>query len=148
MHRYFSRRQDICCEENINRQVVIQHLFELYVGISGNENKAMDEMHEDFLKFVGYKANDKKNYQGMRLHKQMNNETRKKGELDREAFIEALKEVPLYYLLSFLGYAYYRNKQDVVPPSNPSVEETMPPEDEPLPPLSSTVMDPLPPLRV
>jgi hypothetical protein len=32
--------------------------------------------------------------------------------LDKTKIIEILHEVPLYYLLSFLGYAYYRYKRN------------------------------------
>jgi hypothetical protein len=32
--------------------------------------------------------------------------------LDKTKIIKILHEVPLYYLLSFLGYAYYRYKRN------------------------------------
>jgi hypothetical protein len=32
--------------------------------------------------------------------------------LDETKIIELLNEVPLYYLLSFLGYAYYKYKRN------------------------------------
>lgn len=151
MNRYFlNYRKDICCEENINRAVVIQHLFELYTDISGNENTALDEMHEDFLKFIGYKKDDKKNYKGEALYKQMNNETRSKGKLDRESMIKVMQEIPLYYILSFLGYAFYRHKIDVVPNSLPSPRDTVE-ENEPTRPQprkSPMDMNNMPPLTI
>jgi hypothetical protein len=151
VHRYISKQKDICCEENVNRDIAIQHLFDLYSDISGNENTALDEMHEDFMKFVGYKKNDKKNYQGQLVYNQLNKETRSKGVLDKEAMMSALHEVPLYYFLSFLGYAYYRHKEDVVPnskitptPSPTSISTNLPLNNNLPPNLSPSLLEPLP----
>jgi len=49
----------------------------------------------------------KKDYDGLNLWHEIASKTSNKGVPNKEKIIKLLQELPLYYLLSFLGYAYY-----------------------------------------
>jgi len=51
------------------------------------------------------------NTEGISLYKTIEKRIRDGKKLDEQRFIELLKEVPLYYLLAFLGQVYYRRNQ-------------------------------------
>lgn len=120
IHRYVSKKKDICCEEDIDRKKAIEHLFDVYSEMSGDDY--LNEINHDFVKFVGYKEElvKQKDRQGLSLWNEIDKSTYENKSVNREAITKALREVPLYYLLSFLGYAYYRYKEDVVPMTQPT----------------------------
>ena len=147
IHNYISKKKDICCEEDIDREVVIRSLFELYShGISD----PLETIHNDFSKFIGYQtklkaANDK---QGLDLWNQLDKSAFRKNELNREELESSLREVPLYYLLSFLGYGYYKFKDDIqiATPETPVLhsEDNSPPPsmEESTPPMETASKTP------
>jgi hypothetical protein len=67
-------------------------------------------INNDLSKFIGYtitmeKNNDK---EGIRLQNTLDNAMYKNKKLDKTKITELLHNVPLYYLLSLIGYAHYR----------------------------------------
>lgn len=121
IQRYVTKKKDICCETDIDRNQVIDHIFQLYSEIAGNKDSLVD-IYADFSKFIGDKETltKQRDAQGLAVFNELNQSMYTQQELDRDAISTVFHEVPLYYLMSFLGYAYYRHKEDVVPMS-PSV---------------------------
>jgi hypothetical protein len=66
----------------------------------------------DLLVLIGYKIDleTKNDNEGIRLWNKIKNKITLNKTSNKEKIIEVLNEVPLYYLLSFLGYAYYKYK--------------------------------------
>jgi len=109
IHNYISKKKDICCEDEVDREVIIDNIFELY---SHSLDDSIETLHSDFCKFIGYKAslkssNDKK---GLDLWNQIDKSGYKGEEIDENEIKKALHDVPLYFLLAFLGYGYYKFK--------------------------------------
>ena len=69
IHQYISKKKDICCEEDVDRDVIIDSLFELYT----HSDEPLETLHNDFCKFIGYKNNLKasRDYQGLQLWNQI-----------------------------------------------------------------------------
>ncbi len=120
IHQYINKKGNICCEENINREKSINDLFELYVKIATHFNEKenyLDYVSNDLVVFIGYlyKLKENKNTIGVNLWESIDKltQTKKTNDktTDKNKLIKVLKKVPLYYLLSFLGYAYYRTRE-------------------------------------
>ena len=114
---YIFKKGDICCEEDIDRNLAIEDIFALYTEIADfmfEKENYLDYVNNDLLIFIGYrvfleKANNK---HGMRIWDGMSRKMEKDGKMDKTRMIELLNEVPLYYLLAFLGYAQYKNRRN------------------------------------
>lgn len=107
IHKYISNKQDICCETNIKRNVVIQQIFDKYKKFSNTEY--LNYINNDLIGFIGYyvdleKAKDK---EGMRLWRELDKQMLKNKDVNEEKVVVLLNDVPLYFLLSFLGFASY-----------------------------------------
>ncbi len=117
IHQYITKKGDICCEENINREYTINEIFNLYSMIATHFNEKelyLDYVSNDIVLFIGYLYNlkENKNTDGIKLWESIDKLTQtKKGGINKDNVIKILNNVPLYYLLSFLGYAYYRKIQ-------------------------------------
>lgn len=118
IHNYVCKK-DICCEKEINRKVIIQLIFEHYKKISSNigePEEYLNAINNDLVKFIGYKVDLEKNDKdGLELWKEIDEQTsenKKAVEKKIETFFE---EVPLFFLLAFLGYSDYTEK---ISPSN------------------------------
>lgn len=117
INKYIYKKKDICCEDDIDRKLAIEDIFTLYSEIANfmyEKDEYLSYIDNDLLKFIGYKIdldkiNDK---EGIKLWEKMNNKMLKNKKLDKNKIIELLNDVPLYYLLSFLGYAYYKYKRN------------------------------------
>ena len=112
IREYISKKGDICCEKDYNREIIINEIIELYKEINTLLNEKgttyLDYADNDIVKFIGYLSTlkENKNSIGVSLWKTMSNRIR-----NEENFIALLNEVPLYYLLSFLGQAFHRRNQ-------------------------------------
>jgi hypothetical protein len=113
--KYVCKKQDICCEENIDRTIAINQIFDLYTEIAEfffEKDEYLSYLSNDIVGFIGYKIDLKKNkdYEGVKLWNLINQKTYKNTTIDKEEITKLLNEAPLYILLSFLGYAYYKYK--------------------------------------
>jgi hypothetical protein len=117
IHEYIFKKGDICCENDYNREVVINEIIELYKEINTILNEKgttyLDHADNDIMKFIGYLSTlkENKNSTGVSLFKSISNRIRKDKKLNEGKLIELLNEVPLYYLLAFLGQVYHRRNQ-------------------------------------
>jgi len=113
IHHYISKKQDICCENDIDRRVVIQQIIEKYKIICKNMNEPseyLNYINNDLVKFIGYQFDLKKNKdkEGLKLWNQIDKRMYENKVVNQQKIEILLQEVPLYFLLSFLGYAYYK----------------------------------------
>jgi hypothetical protein len=117
INRYICKKKDICCEDDIDRKLAIQDIFALYHEIAEfmyEKDEYLSYINNDLTKFIGYKIHlEKKNdNEGVRLWKEIDGKMFVNKKLGETKIIELLNEVPIYYLLSFLGYAYYKYKRN------------------------------------
>jgi hypothetical protein len=132
INEYIFKKKNICCEDDIDRKLVIQDIFTLYREIAEfmyEKDEYLSYLNNDILKFIGYEIDlEKKNdIKGIKLCKKLNDMMIVNKKLDETKIIEFLNEVPLYYILSFLGYAYYKYKrnQDILDNLNNSKNKKM-----------------------
>ena len=116
MNKYIFKN-DICCEDDIDRKIVIQDIFTLYSEIASfmyEKDEYLSYINNDLLVLIGYKIDlEKKNdIEGIRLWNKISSKITLNKNPNKEKITEFLNEVPLYYLLSFLGYAYYKYKRN------------------------------------
>jgi hypothetical protein len=108
-------KNDICCEDDVDRKIIIQDIFTLYSEIASfmyEKDEYLSYIGNDLLKLIGYKIDleTKNDNEGVRLWNKIKSKITLNKTSNKEKMIEVLNEVPLYYLLSFLGYAYYKYK--------------------------------------
>jgi hypothetical protein len=117
INKYICKKKDICCEDDIDRKLAIQDIFTIYHEIAEfmyEKDEYLSYINNDLIKFIGYRIDlEKKNdNEGVRLSNEIDGKMFVNKKLDETKIIELLNEVPLYYLLSFLGYAYYKYKRN------------------------------------
>lgn len=117
INKYICKKKDICCEDDINRKEAIEDIFTLYSEIAEymyEKDEYLSYINNDLIKFIGYKIDLVKinDHEGIKLWNKINNKMLMNKQLDKTKIIKLLYEVPLYYLLSFLGYAYYKYKRN------------------------------------
>jgi len=116
LHSYLCKKKDICCEEDIKREDVIGEIMKKYKLIAEkwdkNDEYLFSYIGNDLLGFVGYLFELEKNNdtEGQYLWKEMNKKMQENKAFSEDKIIALLKIVPLYFLLSFLGYASYQEK--------------------------------------
>ena len=116
INKYICKKKDICCEDDIDRKLAIQNIFTLYSDIADftyEKDEYLSYINNDLIKFIGYKIDLEKinDNDGIRLWNELDGKMFINKKLDKIKITELLNEVPLYYLLSFLGYAYYTYKR-------------------------------------
>ena len=117
IHNYVNVQGDICCEDDYHRDEIIQEIIRLYKEITVMFNEKgvdyLEHVDNDILKFVGYLSDmkEKKNNDGVKLYKYIDKQLKTKGKLDEKKLIIFLNNVPLYYLLSFMGKVYISHNQ-------------------------------------
>ena len=116
IHKYICKTKDICCEEDIDRNTALEQVFTLYNAIASetgdytSEDEYLEFITNDLTKLLGYtitmeKNNDK---EGIKLSTEIDNVMYKTKKVDKTKIIEVLHNVPLYYLLSLIGWGHYR----------------------------------------
>ena len=108
---YILNKSDICCEEDLERNVVIEKIYKNYEKVAdffGEKDDYLSYVVNDIPKLIGYKidlekVNDK---EGIRLHNKLYNSTVKNKVPKKDRITKTLSELPLYYLLAILGYSH------------------------------------------
>ena len=104
--QYFceTKEQDICCETDYNRKEIVEKIMTMYKEIFNNtEDNYLDWIDNDIVGFIGVRnflQNDK-NFKGVKMWNFLASKTKNK-----ENIHQTLMELPLYYLLAFLGSTY------------------------------------------
>ena len=78
------------------------------------KDEYLSYIDNDLVKFIGYKIDLEKQNDtaGIKIWNKINSKITLNKTPNKEKIIELLNNVPLYYLLSFLGYAYYKHKRN------------------------------------
>jgi len=73
-------------------------------------NLYLDYINNDLVLFIGYAVDlkKKKDTEGLNIWNEIDKKMYKNDKLDETNIKSLLEDLPLYYLLSFLGYACYR----------------------------------------
>ena len=116
IHKYISKQKDICCEDDIDRTIVINLIFEKYKKIAKEfDEPYLDYINNDLGLFIGsmFDLKKKNNIEGIKLWHEIDKKMYKNNNpntkiLDENNIKSLLQDLPLYYLLSFLGYGCYR----------------------------------------
>lgn len=115
IHKYISKKQDICCENDVDRKVVIQQIIERYKNICkilNEPDEYLNWINNDLVKFIGYEVDlkEKKDFEGLNLYNDIDKRMYVNKIVNEQKIEILLQDVPLYFLLSFLGYASYKEK--------------------------------------
>ena len=113
IHDYISKKQDICCENDIDRKLVIQQIIEKYKLFCKHINEPdeyLNYINNDLVKMIGYNDDlkKKKDIDGIKLWNEMDKKMYENKMVNEQKVNHLLQDVPLYFLLSFLGYASYK----------------------------------------
>lgn len=109
-------KNDICCEKHMNRIILIQMIVDHYKRKSQNDEDTDPEEYlnwltNDLVGFIGYRNTlEKENKEGLELWDEIDKETSQNKKSDMGQIRKFLREVPLYFLLAFLGYSDYVEK--------------------------------------
>lgn len=114
---YVLKKGDICCEKDLDRNLAIEDIFALYEEIADfmfEKENYLDYIQNDLVIFIGYrmmleKANNK---EGVNIWDAIFRRTMKNKVVNKARIVELLQDVPLFYLLAFLGYAQYKNRRN------------------------------------
>jgi len=117
MTNYILKKGDVCCEKDIDRKKVIEDIFSLYQEIAEfmfEKDEYLAYVQNDLLVFIGYRMEleEGNNKEGVRFWDGLLRLTMNDKKLDKNKITRLLKNVPLYYLLAFLGYATYKNRRN------------------------------------
>jgi len=112
---YFSTHE-LSCEDDVERSLVIKQSIELYKKISQDMEEPeeyLSYMNNDLVKLIGYRNDlvESKNAEGLHLWNELDQRMYESGELSEQKIVELLHEIPLFFLMSFLGYAAYKERQ-------------------------------------
>jgi hypothetical protein len=118
IHKYISKKQDICCENDIDRKIVIEQIIKKYKIICKNMNEPseyLNYINNDLVKFIGYLVDLKKNKdsEGVKLWNEIDKKMYQNKLVNEKKIESLLQDVPLYFLLSFLGYASYKEGMSI-----------------------------------
>ena len=111
--KYLCKKKDICCEEDIDKKKCIELIIKNYKNIADNmreEQNYLDYIDNDVVKFIGYRVDLKKNKDksGVKLFDNISKLLQTNDKITENNVINLLENIPLYYLMSFLGYSFYR----------------------------------------
>jgi hypothetical protein len=104
-------KYDICCEENIDRQQVINQIIKAYKKIAkrfDEPDEYLSYLNNDMTVLIGYAIDLDK--ERIKLTNDMDKKMNKHNILNQHKIEILLHDVPLSYLLSLLGYASYRTE--------------------------------------
>lgn len=118
IHKYISKKQDICCENYVDRKLAIQQIVEKYKQICKNMDEPdeyLNYINNDLVQFIGYKIDLKKNkdVEGVNLFNEMDKRIYENKMINEQKVERLLQDVPLYFLLSLLGYASYKENLSI-----------------------------------
>jgi hypothetical protein len=113
INNYILKKGDICCEKYINKNKVIELIFNNYMVTykirDGNKDEYLDGIDNDLVKFIGFKVDleNKNDKEGLEISDIINKKILKNKKPNKEHITKLLMSLPLYYLLAFLGYSSY-----------------------------------------
>jgi len=113
INKQIFKNGDICCESNVNRKILVELIFNNYMDVDKIKGSYKDEyldwIENDLLFFIGSTSDLMKNNDkyGLQLSTFLENKMLKNKKPNKELITQLLMDLPLYYLLAFLGYSSY-----------------------------------------
>jgi len=106
INKYIYKYGDINTPDGLDKNKVIDDLIEMYKNGYSND-EYLDWLGNNLLFFIGYRIDLKENnnIEGLKIWDELAKRTKK--DTTEEEYKKLLNELPLYYLLTFLGYSYY-----------------------------------------
>ena len=108
--KYFceTKEKDICCETNYDRHMIVEEIISMYKKLT---SQYLETIENDILVFVGFRVDleKAKNKEGLKIWDYISAKTINK-KLSEVLIRTLLMELPLYYLLAFLGTTYLKFK--------------------------------------
>ena len=94
-------------------RIIIKDIFNKYKKYNNyisEPDECLNNINNDLLKLIGYKMDLIKDQdsQGIKLWEDLDKLMYKNGKVNKKKIESLLYTVPLYFLLSFLGYAEYK----------------------------------------
>jgi hypothetical protein len=73
----------------------------------------LNSMNNDIVKLIGYRIEleNKNDHYGLNLWDELDRRMYEDAVVSEKKVIQVLEEVPMFFLMSFLGYACYKEKQ-------------------------------------
>ena len=110
--KYFcdTKERDICCETDYNREEIIEEILTMYKKMFiAYPDEYLEWIVNDIVFFVGIRIHleEEKNMEGVKMLDYISSKTKKLTEVNTRTL---LMELPLYYLLAFLGRTYLKFK--------------------------------------
>jgi hypothetical protein len=107
-----SKRQDLCCETHIKRKDLITKIIDCYKKRYADSNDYENWLSNDITLLVGVynQMMQEGDNEGLSLTQEMEQRMQLNGKNDIKRIKRLLMELPLYFLLSLLGYAHYSNE--------------------------------------
>jgi hypothetical protein len=115
LNNYVCRNNTAYTDEQVDKPAVITEIIELYKKyaeeILGEKDEELNWINNDLLTLVGFKIDlqQQKNKEGMNLWNELDGKMMIDGKPNLERIKSVLAELSLPLLLSFLGYAHYKN---------------------------------------
>jgi len=106
--------KDICCEKDFNRDIIIQMIMDNYKKYASNydyenNNEYLNFISNDLVIFIGYKGELVNDKNGAALWDELDKELGGR-KTNWDDIKKVLREVPLSFLLAFLGASAYKLK--------------------------------------
>jgi len=129
MLQYYKNKPvpDICCEKDYKREILIGQLFTLYEAIEkmthavGDDLGYLDNLYNDLFFFLSTGSIHVEDKESETISKILTRHMIKKDKdgienVSKNGVIFVLTNVPLYYLLAFLGRSYstYKRMKDMM----------------------------------
>jgi len=108
INEYILKKSDICCESDIDKNVLIDKIFKNYEKIAefwgDKDSDYLSYISNDIPIFIGYKMElqEQKDTEGVKLWNMLSKKP------DKIHITKLLNDLPLYYLLALLGYSEYK----------------------------------------
>lgn len=105
INKYIFKRGDICCDDQYKKSKIIKEIHLIYKKQYGK--KYLEWIENDLVIFIGFKMDliGEKDKIGVQVWNNISNITKGK-KLNRKNIDYLLNELPLYYILAFLGSIY------------------------------------------
>ena len=108
INNYVFKKKDICCYDYPNRQKLIEIVYSLYKRNEEYEDFYLDQINNDInllfpIRTINY-SKQEEDVEGKKLLKYIDNLMIKDKKVNKEKMDKFLNEIPVYYILSLIGY--------------------------------------------
>tara|TARA_Y100000389_G_scaffold195091_1_gene225971 strand:- start:100 stop:663 length:564 start_codon:yes stop_codon:yes gene_type:complete len=108
INNYVFKKKDLCCYDNPHRQKLIQILYNLYKINETYKDEYLDQIHNDIgilfpTRTLEY-SKQEEDVEGKKILEYLYSLMIKDKKVSKEKMDKFLNEIPVYYILSLIGY--------------------------------------------